>query len=246
LPSPSPAGWWVWSSTTFDGGDVETQPLEPDLLGLSAVALLIATFGVVLRRSLAGWVSAYRYQSLVLAVAAGVVGYSTGLLDIYVAAVLTLVVKVVVIPRLLVRLTSGLEGGLKVEANPYVSVRASLVASALLVALSYWVVQGTLGLRGLGHVAGAYLPVSVSLFFIGLLVMVSRRTALNQVVGLLVIENGLFLFTVSLTRGVSLAIEAGILADALVGVVIAASLLARMTRTFDTLDMTSLERLKDD
>lgn len=222
------------------------QPLEPDLLALSAVGLLIATFGVVLRRSLAGWVSAYRYQSVVLAASAGIVGYSTGTWEIYAAAAMTLAVKVLLIPRLLVRLTGGLEGGFKVEANPYVSVRASILLSALLVALSYGVVQETLGLRGLGRVADAYLPVAVSVFFIGLFVMVSRRTALNQVVGLLVIENGLFLFTTSLTNGVSLVIEVGILADALVGVVIAASLLARITQTFDTLDMTSLERLKDD
>ena len=192
-----------------------------------------------------GWVSAYRYQSMVLAAAAGVIGYTTGLWEIYAAAALTLVVKVLVIPRLLVRLTRGVEGTLKIEADPYVSVRMSMVVSALLVALSYGVVQETLG-RGLGQVADAYLPVSVSLFFIGLFVMVTRRTALNQVVGLLVIENGIFLFTTALTNGVSLIIEAGILADALVGVVIAATLLARMTLTFDTLDVTSLERLKDD
>ncbi len=76
--------------------------------------------------------------------------------------------------------------------------------------------------------------------------MVSRRTALNQVVGLLIIENGLFLFTTALTHGVSLIIEVGILADALVGVMIAAVLLTRMSQTFDTMDTGSLEKLKDD
>jgi len=222
------------------------QPLQPDLLALSSVGLLITTLGVVLRRSLTGWVSAYRYQSVVLSASAGVIGYYTGFWEIYAAAILTLVVKVIVIPRLLVRLTYGVEGSLKIEANPYVSVRASIIVSALLVALSYGVVQETLGLAGLGPLADAYLPVSVSLFFIGLFIMVSRRTALNQVVGLLVIENGIFLFTTALTHGVSLIIEVGILADALVGVMIAAILLARMTQTFDSLDTSSLEKLKDD
>lgn len=222
------------------------QALQPDLLALSSVGLLVTTFGVVIRRSLTGWVSAYRYQSVVLAASAGVIGLATGYWEFYAAAVLTLLVKVLVIPRFLVRLTRGVEGGLKVEANPYVSIRASLFLSALFVALSYGVVQEGLRPADLGQVAAAYLPVSVSIFFIGLFMMVSRRTALNQVVGLLVIENGIFLFTTALTNGVSLVIEVGILADALVGVMIAAALLVRMTQTFDTLDTSSLERLTDE
>ncbi|HUI01383.1 MAG TPA: NADH-quinone oxidoreductase subunit K [Nitrososphaerales archaeon] len=220
--------------------------LLTDLITLSAAGLLIATFGVVVRRSFVGWVSAYRYQSVVLAASTAVVGYSTGFWDIYAAALLTLVVKAEVIPRLLVRVTSGVEGGLKMEANPYVSIRLSVLISALLVALSYAMVGQILASAKLDALAQAYLPVSVSLFFIGLFAMVSRRTALNQVVGLLIIENGLFLFTTALTRGVSLIIEVGILADALVGVVISAALLTRMSRTFDTMDTGSLEKLKDD
>jgi hydrogenase-4 component E len=220
--------------------------LLADLITLSAAGLLIATFGVVVRRSFIGWVSAYRYQSVVLAASTAVVGYSTGFWDIYAAAVLTLVVKAEVIPRLLVRVTSGVEGDLKMEANPYVSIRLSVLISALLVALSYGLVGQVLASAKLDVLAQAYLPVSVSLFFIGLFAMVSRRTALNQVVGLLIIENGLFLFTTALTHGVSLIIEVGILADALVGVVISAILLTRMSQTFDTMDTASLEKLKDD
>jgi len=220
--------------------------LLTDLITLSAAGLLVATFGVVVRRSFTGWVSAYRYQSVVLAASTAVVGYSTGFWDIYAAAVLTFVVKAEVIPRLLVRVTSGVEGDLKMEANPYVSIRLSVLISALLVALSYGLVGQVLASAKLDVLAQAYLPVSVSLFFIGLFAMVSRRTALNQVVGLLIIENGLFLFTTALTHGVSLIIEVGILADALVGVVISAILLTRMSQTFDTMDTSSLEKLKDD
>ena len=221
------------------------QTLQTDLLVLSSVGLLVTTFGVVIRRSLTGWVSAYRYQSVVLAASAGVIGYATGYWEVYAAAVLTLIVKVLVIPRLLVRLTYGVEGGLKIEANPYVSIRTSLFLSPLFVALSYGVAEELLP-ANLGQVASAYLPVSVSIFFIGLFMMVSRRTALNQVVGLLVIENGIFLFTTALTQGVSLVIEVGILADALVGVMIASTLLVRMTQTFDTLDTGNLEKLTDE
>ena len=127
-------------------------------------------------------------------------GYSTGFWDIYAAAVLTLVVKAEVIPRLLVRVTSGVEDEFKMEANPYVSIRLSVLISALLVALSYGLVRTGPRLSEAGRPRQAYLPVSLSLFFIGLFAMVSRRMALNQVVGLLIIENGLFLFTTALTQ----------------------------------------------
>ncbi len=219
---------------------------QPDIVAFSSVALLVSTFGVVVRRSFAGWLSAYRYQSVVLAGSTGLIAYATGVWEIYAAAVLTLLIKAIVIPRLLVRVTEGVNDEFKIEANPYVSIRLSVLVSALLVALSYALVQETLPSAGLDALAAAYLPISLSLFFIGLFVMVSRRMALNQVVGLLIIENGLFLFTTALTSGVSLIIEVGILADILVGVMISVLLLIRMTRTYDTLDIGRLEKLKDD
>jgi hydrogenase-4 component E len=217
-----------------------------EILTLTAVALMLSTFGVVVRRSFAGWLSAYRYQSIILAGSAAVIAYETGFWEIYAAALLTLVVKAVIIPRLLVRVTESVKDEFKIEAKPFVSIRLSLLISALLVALSYGLTNETLSSANLGVFAVAYLPVSVSLFFIGLFVMVSRRMALNQVVGLLIMENGLFLFTTALTQGVSLIIEVGILADILVGVMISALLLLRMSQTFDSFDIASLENLKDD
>lgn len=219
---------------------------QVDILTISSAGLLIATFGVVVRRGFADWLSAYRYQTVVLAAVTAVIAYFTGVWEIYVAAALTLVIKAVIIPRVLLRVTKKIKDEFKTETNPYVSLRLSVLISALLVALSYALTQQMLSTSGLDRVTMTYLPVSISLFFIGLFVMVSRRMALNQVVGLLIIENGLFLFTTVLTHGVSLIIEIGIFADILVGVIISAILLFRITQTFDTLDIGSLEKLRDD
>ena len=76
--------------------------------------------------------------------------------------------------------------------------------------------------------------------------MLSRRMALSQIVGLLILENGLFLFTTALTPDVSLIIEVGILADIIVAVAISSILLFRMNQTFDTLDIRNFEKLRDD
>lgn len=218
----------------------------PDILTLSSAGLLIATFAVVVRRGFMDWLSAYRYQTVVLAGVTAVIAYFTGVWEIYVAAALTLVIKAIIIPKVLVRVTQKIKGEFKIETNPYISLRMSVLISALLVALSYILTQQILSSSNLDRVAVTYLPVSIALFFIGLFVMVSRRMALNQVVGLLIIENGLFLFTTVLTHGVSLIIEIGIFADILVGVIISAILLFRISQTFDTLDIGSLERLRDD
>lgn len=223
---------------------MEIPPI--DILTISSAGLLIATFGVVVRRGFADWLSAYRYQTVVLAAVTAVIAYFTGVWEIYVAAALTLVIKAIIIPRVLLRVTKKIKDEFKIETNPYVSLRLSVIISALLVALSYALTQQMLTTSSLDRVTMTYLPVSVSLFFIGLFVMVSRRMALNQVVGLLLIENGLFLFTTALTHGVSLIIEIGIFADILVGVIISAMLLYRISQTFDTLDIGSLEKLRDD
>ncbi|WP_148701067.1 NADH-quinone oxidoreductase subunit K [Candidatus Nitrososphaera evergladensis] len=223
---------------------MEIPPI--DILTISSAGLLIATFGVVVRRGFADWLSAYRYQTVVLAAVTAVIAYFTGVWEIYVAAALTLVIKAIIIPKVLLRVTKKIKDEFKIETNPYVSLRLSVLISALLVALSYALTQQMFPASSLDRVTMMYLPVSISLFFIGLFVMVSRRMALNQVVGLLIIENGLFLFTTALTHGVSLIIEIGIFVDILIGIIISAILIFRISRTFDTLDIGSLEKLRDD
>jgi hydrogenase-4 component E len=88
--------------------------------------------------------------------------------------------------------------------------------------------------------------VSLALFLIGLFIIVIRRVALNQIVGLLIIENGMFLFTVVLTRGVSILVEVGILVDIMVGVLISAILLSRMGTVIESMDVNRLTDLRED
>lgn len=220
------------------------ETLQIDVMEISGAILLIATFGVIARRGFMDWLNAYRLQSVALAGVTAIVAYVTGIWEIYIAAILTLAIKSVAIPKVLTYVTRQLEMEYKTETNPYLSLRSSIILSALLVALSYFFSQ-QLPFKA-DPVVDIYLPVSMAQFFLGLLALVNRRTALSQVVGLLVIENGLFLITLSLTHGVSLIIEIGIFADILVGIVISSILLFRMSRTFDSLDVGKLENLRDD
>ena len=220
------------------------ETIQFDVLTISGAILLIATFGIVATRGFMDWLNAYRYQSIILSGVTAVIGYVTGIWEIYIVAGLTLVIKSIIIPKVLTYVTRKLEIEFKLETNPYVSIRASVIISALLVALSYFLIQ-QIPFKS-DPIVNAYLPVSMAQFFIGLFVLVNRRTVLSQVVGLLIIENGLFLFAMALTHGVSLLIEIGIFVDILVGILISSILLFRISRTFDSLDVGKLENLRDD
>jgi len=220
------------------------ETIQFDVLTISGAMLLIATFGIVVTRGFMDWLNAYRYQSIVLSAITAIIGYVTGIWEIYIAAGLTLVIKSIIIPKVLTYVTRKLEIEFKLETNPYVSIRASVIISALLVALSYFLIQ-QIPFKS-DQIVNAYLPVSMAQFFIGLFVLVNRRTVLSQVVGLLIIENGLFLFAMALTHGVSLLIEIGIFVDILVGILISSILLFRISQTFDSLDVGKLENLRDD
>lgn len=117
------------------------ETIQFDILTISGAILLIATFGIVATRGFMDWLNAYRYQSIVLSGVTAIIGYVTGIWEIYIAAGLTLVIKSIIIPKVLTYVTRKLEIEFKLETNPYVSIRTSVIISALLVALSYFLIQ---------------------------------------------------------------------------------------------------------
>lgn len=196
--------------------------------------LLIATFILVIKREFSCWIQAYKYQTIILSLITGVIGYITNNWEIYLAAIITFSLKAVIVPRLLTKVTVKISYDFKNETKPYISIRMSLVASTIFVALSYFLTQQIQLSEDV--IANSFVPISISLLLIGLLVMIGRKIALNQIVGLLILENGLFLFVLSLTHGISLIIEIGIFIDILVGIVISSILIHRIGYTFDNMN----------
>lgn len=197
-------------------------------------ALLISTFVLVIKREFSEWIQSYRYQTIILSVITGVIGYITNNWEIYLAAFITFSLKAIMVPKILTKVTDKVNHDFKNETKPYISIRMSLVVSPILVVLSYFLTQQIQLNKDV--IATSFLPVAISLLLIGLIVMVGRKIALNQIVGLLILENGLFLFTLSLTHGISLIIEVGIFIDILVGIVISSILIHRIGYTFDNID----------
>jgi hydrogenase-4 component E len=75
--------------------------------------------------------------------------------------------------------------------------------------------------------------------------MLTRRLAISQVIGFLVLENGIFLYGLTQTHGVPLVVELGVVLDVLMGVMVAGLVIFRLNRSFEHIDVTQLRGLKD-
>jgi hydrogenase-4 component E len=208
--------------------------------GLAALILLMELL-IVASGRLQTLVRAYALQSVCLGLLAAAVAFYTGSDHIYIVAVLTIVVKGLIIPRFLTYAMERIHVSKEVE--PSVSTPASLLIAAALTFLAYYIAEPIIGEGDL--ITSNCLPISLAVVLIGLFVMIARKKAMTEVIGLLSMENGLFLAAISMTYGMPMIVELGIFFDILVAVIIMGVFLFRINRTFETLDTSFLRRLHE-
>lgn len=179
-------------------------------------------------------------QAVFLSLLSAVLGWVTGIQEMYIAAVLTLVIKAGVIPLILSKVVHRV--GINREVNSYLNMKMTFLAAGALVIVSYLATGQIIG-KGSGLIHEA-LPAAIAMMLIGLLIMMIRKLALMQIIGFLLMENGLFLAGVGTTQGMPLVIELGIFLDMLIGVLIMGILAFRINRTFDTIDTENLRNLR--
>jgi hydrogenase-4 component E len=156
--------------------------------------------------------------------------------------VATIGLKVFLIPRLLVGAMR--RAGVSREVEPLVGYGASVLLAGVLVAFSF-AFGHRLQVPG-EHLSPLLVPCAFATLLIGLLVLVSRTKALSQVVGYIVLENGIFLFGLVVVREMPLLVEMGILLDVFVGVFIMAIVVYHIRREFDHMDTHLLETIKEE
>lgn len=152
----------------------------------------------------------------------------------------TIVVKAVVLPWMLARAIR--EAAVRREIEPLVGFIASQLLGALAVALAF-AIAARLPLPPAQQ--PLLVPVSLATVMIGFIVLTTRRKALTQVVGYVVLENGIYLFGLTQTESVPFLIELGVLLDVFVGVFIMGIVVFHINREFDSLDSTRLTELSD-
>lgn len=128
------------------------------------------------------------------------------------------------------------------EVEPYVGYGASLFAGVVFLLAAFW-----LDARFALPVAASsrlVMPVAFALMMMGLFLIVARRTAVNQVLGYLVLENGIYTFGFAIVRRISLLVELGVLMDVFVAVFVMGIAIYRINREFDHIDADQLNTLK--
>lgn len=164
-------------------------------------------------------------------------GFSLHILGL---AVGTIMVKAIVLPLLLARAIR--EAAVRREIEPLIGFAPSMIFGALAVALAFSIAP-KLPLPGLQ--TPVLVPVSLSTVVIGLLVLTTRTKALTQVVGYLILENGIYVFGLSQVERVPFLVEVGVLLDIFVGVFIMGIVVFHINREFDSLDSARLAELRD-
>lgn len=177
-------------------------------------------------------------QSAIVALACIGAGWESGEMHMYIAALLTMVIKVAIIPYAMFRILANMQQ--EREINPILSHNQSALMAGIAIVLSYSLVDQALP----GIVNRDALATSVAMMLIGLLLIMTRRQAIMQIVGLITMENGIYLMGLSVTKGLPLIIELGIFFDVLVAVVVLVILTRRLKLSFSTTDTSMLKKLK--
>jgi hydrogenase-4 component E len=202
---------------------------------------LVLIFGLMLlwRRGSAAHISAFTGQSIALAGTIALIAGFTGSRELWLVAALFLGVKGVVMPRLLKRMERRFRE--QRELEPYVNTATSLVIGGLLVLLAYIVTRPVLGVSQLPTRAG--MPLAMGLIFVSLLVIISRKKALTQVIGFLALENGIALLAALGTYGIPFIVEVGVFLDALMGLLVMQIVVYRIQESFESIDAEHLNRV---
>ena len=205
----------------------------------SSLALILG-FMLLWRRGVPAHVAAFTWQSIVLAAIAATVAWFAGERHLYAVAVLLLIVKGVAIPRLLRRMERRF--GAERELTPYVNTATSLVVAGLLVLFGYAVTRPVVAASLLP--TRVAMPLAMGLVLVSLFVIISRKKALTQVIGFLMLENGIALLALLGAYGIPLIVELGVFLDALMGFLVMQIFVYRIQETFETIDVDQLDRLR--
>ncbi len=212
---------------------------EFDIAHTLSTSVLLLSFALLYQRRLAGVIHAFALQAMFVAAAAAWQAYTQGAPHLYITAAIALVFKALVVPVALVQIVRRLQIHRSIET--VLGVNLTLLAGVALVALSILLVFPVT--HSSGALTRENLALALSIVLLGLLMMITRRNAVTQVVGFMSLENGLVLAAVGV-RGMPLVVEMSIAFSVLIAFIIFGMFFFRIRERFDTLDLQYLERFR--
>jgi hydrogenase-4 component E len=211
------------------------------IISFLAALVLLCAFGMLVQRRMYGLIHLFAWQGLFLSVSTAVVGFVAGKHHLYISSVLTLALKVVLLPYILHVLIQRLK--IQKEVETVVNVPITMLIGIALVIFSYHLTAPVREISTL--VTRSVLAIALATVMIGLLMMITRRHAVTQIIGFLALENGLFFAATSATYGMPLVVELGVALDVLIAAFIFGIFFFHIHTTFDSLDVEQMARLKE-
>lgn len=212
-----------------------------DRIDIILVALLLANFWLLTT-------SRIRAAIRIVAVQGAILGLlpllaTQGMPGVRAAAVAaaSIALKGIIFPKFLLRALSTTN--VRREEHPPVGYTASIAVGLVALGFSFWLAgRAPLPMPTQAPLA---LPVALTTILIGLFVIVSRRKALTQLLGYIVLENGIFAFGFALDIEAGFLVEMGILLDAFLAVAVMGVAILHIHRAYDAIDTGMLSQLKD-
>jgi hydrogenase-4 component E len=215
--------------------------LNFDIAHLLAGTLVLVSFMQLYQDRLTALLHIFALHALVLALSVGWQAYVQDAPHLYVTAAIALVFKAIVIPVVLHRIIVRL--GIHREIETVGGIGLTMLAGIGLVALSMVVILRVTG--GADPFAREDLAFALAVILLGLLMMVSRRNAVSQVIGFMSLENGLVLAATG-AKGMPLVVEISVAFSILIAFIVIGIFLFRIRERFDTVDVGALDRYRGD
>jgi hydrogenase-4 component E len=210
-----------------------------DIAHLLAGGLVLVSFMMLYQDRLYALLNAYALHALVLALSVAWQAFAQDAPHLYVTAGIALIFKAIVIPIVLHRMIARL--GIHREIETVVGIGPTMLAGMGLVALSMVVMLRVTA--DADPLAREDLAFALAVVLLGLLIMVTRRNAVSQVVGFLSLENGLILAATG-ARGMPLVVEISVAFSILIALIVIGIMLFRIRERFDTVDVQALDRFR--
>ena len=216
-------------------------PLHEQLILALAALVLLLTFLMLAHPRVISVIRVFAWQGLVVAATTALVAYDAQAPHLYISAALTLVLKALFIPWLLMRMIDRF--GLHHEQDAIRYPVSTLLAAGVLVVFCY---HTTLPIAAqLQETTHNVVAICMSVVMLGMVMLISRNKAVTQVVGFMAMENGLFFAAVAVTNGMPMVVELGVAFDVLVAAVIFGVFFLHLRQSIDSLDTSRLNRLSE-
>jgi hydrogenase-4 component E len=208
-------------------------------LNSSTVLIFLTLLLLAGSKRLSTCISLFMVQSAVIAAQVFAIAHLHHSTEAYLVGFVVVAVKVMAIPYVLFYLVRKLRTTRDVKAS--LSPATSVFIAAALILVSFSAVQSyAVELK----IARDPLAAAVAIMLMGCFLMITRNKALAQIVGLLILENGIFMAALVTTFGMPLVIEIGVAFDLLIGVFLMGLFTFRIRESFADLDVSKLRRLR--